>query len=73
MLRGGTKLRVDVFRPKTDVKVPGIVMWGAYGKGDSGLLPLDAMPLRAGVPESSQSGYEDLEGMLEQPARTDET
>ncbi|KAJ4350602.1 hypothetical protein N0V95_004606 [Ascochyta clinopodiicola] len=63
VLRDGTKLRADIFRPKTDEKVPGIIMWGPYGKTNSGMLTLDVMPLRAGVPESSQSGYESFEGL----------
>ena len=62
VLRDGTNLRADIFRPKTEEKVPGIVMWGPYGKGNSGMLTLDAMPLRAGVPEDSQSGCESFEG-----------
>lgn len=61
-LRDGVKIRADIFRPNTDAKVPGIVMYGPYGKGNTGPMNLDYMPLRAGIPQSSQSGYEDFEG-----------
>lgn len=37
-LRDGTKIFADVFRPKTEQKVPAIVMWGPYGKTGAGLL-----------------------------------
>ncbi|KAF4967725.1 hypothetical protein FSARC_4786 [Fusarium sarcochroum] len=62
-LRDGTKIRADIFRPKTEDKVPAIVMWGPYGKSGSGILNLSEMPLRAGIPESRLSGYEDFEGL----------
>ncbi|KAM0551721.1 hypothetical protein ACHAPJ_008288 [Fusarium lateritium] len=62
-LRDGTRIRADIFRPKTEDKVPAIVMWGPYGKSGNGILNLSEMPLRAGVPESQLSGYEDFEGL----------
>ncbi|KAF1939301.1 alpha/beta-hydrolase [Clathrospora elynae] len=62
-LRDGTKLHADIFRPKTEQKVPAIVMWGPYGKSGSGLININVMPMRAGIPESRLSGYEDFEGL----------
>jgi hypothetical protein len=61
-LRDGTKIYADVYRPKTDQKVPAIVMWGPYGKSGAGVLNIHTMPLRAGIPETRLSGYEDFEG-----------
>ncbi|KAL1792352.1 hypothetical protein ACET3X_008859 [Alternaria dauci] len=62
-LRDGTKIYADIFRPKTDQKVPAIVMWGPYGKTGTGVLNIHSMPLRAGIPETQLSGYEDFEGL----------
>ncbi|KAK1624259.1 Alpha/Beta hydrolase protein [Colletotrichum phormii] len=62
-LRDGTRIRVDIFRPKTDEKVPAILMWSPYGKTDTGVMKLDAVPLRCGVPLSKLSGYESFEGL----------
>jgi len=61
-LRDGTAIYADVFRPKTDEKVPAIVMWGPYGKTGTGMLNIHGMPLRAGIPETQLSGYEGFEG-----------
>lgn len=62
ILRDGTKIYADIFRPRTDQKVPAIVMWGPYGKTGTGMLNINSMPLRAGIPETQLSGYEDFEG-----------
>ncbi|KAJ0308771.1 hypothetical protein COL516b_003320 [Colletotrichum fioriniae] len=62
-LRDGIRIRVDIFRPKTDEKVPAILMWSPYGKTDTGTLNLHAVPLRCGVPLSKLSGYESFEGL----------
>ncbi|KAL4889704.1 hypothetical protein BDV59DRAFT_210129 [Aspergillus ambiguus] len=62
-LRDGTTIRVDIFRPVGDQKVPAVVMWGPYGKSGTGLLNLHSMPLRAGIPADRLSGYEDFEGL----------
>lgn len=35
-MRDGVKLRADIYRPKTDDKVPAIIMWGPYGKSGNG-------------------------------------
>jgi Predicted acyl esterases len=35
-VRHGTKIRVDIYRPKTEKKVPAIVSWGPYGKSGKG-------------------------------------
>ena len=61
-LRDGTKIYADIFRPKSEAKVPAIMMWGPYGKTGKGVLNLHSMPLRAGIPETRLSGYEDFEG-----------
>lgn len=63
-LSDGTKIRADIYRPKTDDTVPSIVMWGPYGKSGVGLLNIHAMPLRAGIPAGQLSGFEDFEGYL---------
>ncbi|POS71821.1 hypothetical protein DHEL01_v209790 [Diaporthe helianthi] len=62
-LRDGARLRADVYRPKTEAKVPAIMMWSPYGKSGTGVFNLDKMPLRAGVPLSQLSGYESFEGL----------
>lgn len=41
-LRDGIRIRVDIFRPKTDEKVPAILMWSPYGKTDTGTAQYDA-------------------------------
>lgn len=61
-LRDGVRIRADIYRPKTEEKVPAIVMWGPYGKSGVGALNLHAMPLRAGIPAGQLSGYENFEG-----------
>lgn len=35
-VRDGTRLRADIYRPKTEEKVPAIIMWGPYGKSGNG-------------------------------------
>ncbi|KAJ0423057.1 Alpha/Beta hydrolase protein [Aspergillus carlsbadensis] len=62
-LRDGTTIRADIYRPKTDNKVPAIIMWGAYGKSGSGPLNIGPMPGCAGIPAERLSGYEDSEGL----------
>jgi predicted acyl esterase len=61
-LRDGTKIRADIYRPKTDEKLSAIVMWGPYGKSGTGVLNLHTVPLRAGIPNDQLSGYENFEG-----------
>lgn len=39
-LRDGVRIRVDVFRPKTEEKVPAVLMWSPYGKSGTGLRDL---------------------------------
>lgn len=36
MVRHGTGIRADIYRPKTEKSVPAIVMWGPYGKSGNG-------------------------------------
>ncbi|KAM0231397.1 hypothetical protein ACHAPO_008507 [Fusarium lateritium] len=62
-LRDGLKLYADVFRPKTDDKVPAILIWSPYGKTGNGPHGLGMIPGRFGVPESQVSGYEKFEGL----------
>ncbi|KAF6808527.1 x-pro dipeptidyl-peptidase c-terminal non-catalytic domain-containing protein [Colletotrichum sojae] len=62
-LRDGVRIRVDVFRPKTEHKVPALLMWSPYGKSGTGALNLDKFPLRVGIPLSRLSGYESFEGL----------
>ncbi|KAF6823410.1 x-pro dipeptidyl-peptidase c-terminal non-catalytic domain-containing protein [Colletotrichum plurivorum] len=62
-LRDGARIRVDVFRPKTEDKVPALLMWSPYGKSGTGILNLDKFPLRVGIPLSKLSGYESFEGL----------
>ncbi|KAL2819174.1 Alpha/Beta hydrolase protein [Aspergillus granulosus] len=64
-LRDGTKIRADIYRPRTDKQVPAIIMWGPYGKSGSGPLNINSMPLRAGIPAERLSGYENFEGTLD--------
>lgn len=64
VLRDGTKIRADFYRPKTEDKVPAILMWGPYGKSGSGPLNVDHMPFRAGIPAERLSGYENFEGYV---------
>lgn len=37
-MRDGVKLYADVFRPKTNEKVPAILIWSPYGKTGNGKL-----------------------------------
>ena len=62
ILRDGTQIRADIYRPATDQKVPAIVMWGPYGKSGTGLLNIHTVPFRAGIPQEKLSGYENFEG-----------
>ncbi|KAK1995275.1 alpha/beta-hydrolase [Colletotrichum falcatum] len=59
-LRDGVSIRVDIYRPKAEGKVPAILMWSPYGKR---FFNLDKIPLRAGVPSEKVSGYESFEGL----------
>ncbi|KAK7222944.1 hypothetical protein V2G26_010947 [Clonostachys chloroleuca] len=61
--RDGARIYADVFRPKTDDKVPAILIWSPYGKTGNGPHGLGMIPGRFGVPESHVSGYEKFEGL----------
>ena len=61
-MRDGTLLRADAFRPDTSEKVPALLVWSPYGKSGAGVINLDFMPARAGIPQSALSGYEKFEG-----------
>lgn len=64
-LRDGTRIRVDIFRPKTDEKVPAILMWSPYGKTDTGAAQYDAdcavayqiLTVSSRHPESPRSSF----------------
>lgn len=60
-LRDGTTIYADVFSPATDGARPTLVGWGPYGKR-GGVMMLDDLPMRGGVPLEWQSGLEMFEG-----------
>jgi uncharacterized protein len=60
-LRDGKSIYIDIFRPSVDTPVPAIIGWGPYGK-QGGVIVLDDIPGRAGVPRSRLSGLEMFEG-----------
>lgn len=62
MMRDGTKLCVDIFRPasKENERLPALVPWSPYGKTGSGLLLTKEYPY-IGVPGSQTSGLEKFE------------
>ncbi|KAK4539777.1 hypothetical protein LTR36_010365 [Oleoguttula mirabilis] len=61
-MRDGTILRADIFRPHGSEQVPAMLVWSPYGKTGAGMINLDFMPARAGIPRSALSGYEKFEG-----------
>lgn len=64
-LRDGTTLYADVFRPATTERVPAIINWAPYGKGDTGYWVLDnaaMFPNRFGIPRAMLSGLQSWEG-----------
>jgi len=63
LLRDGTELLADVFRPiaSDDKPVPAIMPWSPYGKTGSGMQQLDMFPWRVGVPRAATSGLEKWE------------
>ena len=36
-LRDGCRIRVDIYRPVCEERVPAVVMWSPYGKSGSGM------------------------------------
>lgn len=60
-LRDGTSMYVDIFRPLGEDSMAAIVSWSPYGK-QGGILVLDDIPGRAGIPRSWLSGLEMFEG-----------
>ncbi len=60
-LRDGTRIFVDVFRPVGDTAAPVLVAWSPFGK-QGGVIVLDDIPQRAGVPQDWLSGLEMFEG-----------
>ncbi len=60
-LRDGKCIFVDILRPVGDRRVPAIVSWSPYGK-QGGVIVLDDIPGRAGIPRAWLSGLEMFEG-----------
>jgi predicted acyl esterase len=60
-LRDGKSIYIDIFRPSAEDTMPAIVSWGPYGK-QGGVLILDDIPGRAGIPKAWLSGLEMFEG-----------
>lgn len=60
-MRDGRTLYADVFLPAGNVQSPAIVGWSPYGK-QGGIIMLDDIPERAGIPQSRLSGLEMFEG-----------
>ncbi|HWJ35606.1 MAG TPA: CocE/NonD family hydrolase [Steroidobacteraceae bacterium] len=60
-LRDGKCIYVDILRPVGDTPVPAILSWGPYGK-QGGVIVLDDIPGRAGIPGALLSGLEMFEG-----------
>lgn len=60
-LRDGKSIYVDIFRPIGTDPIPAIISWSPYGKR-GGVLMLDDIPGRAGVPSQWLSGLEMFEG-----------
>jgi predicted acyl esterase len=60
-LRDGTSIFIDILRPVGETRVPAIVSWSPYGK-QGGVLVLDDIPGRAGIPRAWLSGLEMFEG-----------
>lgn len=61
-MRDGITIYVDIYRPVTDKKIPAILNWAPYGKGDTGEFSLEAFPNMLGIPKSSLSGLQSWEG-----------
>lgn len=62
-LRDGVELRVDIFRPVHDVKVPALLVWGLYRKSGAGFFTLDLVPGRSGIAASNLFGMEKFDGL----------
>ncbi len=61
ILRDGTRIYVDIFRPKTDNKVPVLINSTMFGKSGS-YVTLENMPNRADVPKEWNTGMQTWEG-----------
>ena len=61
ILRDGTKIYADIFRPVGEGKFPAILCISPYGK-EIGGQSLDDIPGRMGVPLNATSGLERFEG-----------
>ena len=61
-LRDGVTIRVDVFRPKGSAKVPVIVAWSPYGKGQGTSLSVIGVFNMIGLDNKILSGLAKFEG-----------
>jgi predicted acyl esterase len=61
VLRDGTTIYTDIFRPTGTGKYPSIVAWSPYGKQIGGAW-LDDLPNRSGVPLAAVSELQKFEG-----------
>jgi len=61
ILRDGTRIYVDIFRPNTEEKVPVLVNSTMFGKAIS-YMTLEMIPNRADVPKSWNTGFQTWEG-----------
>lgn len=62
VLRDGVRIHVDVFRPVTSEKVPVIVAWSPYGKGQGGSVSVMGIFGLVGIDNGVVSGLEKFEG-----------
>ncbi|KAF7586526.1 hypothetical protein BBP40_008698 [Aspergillus hancockii] len=61
-MRDGVRIAADIFRPAdAATPLPALMAWSPYGKTGAGVISLDIIPHRAGVPKSQLSGYEKWE------------
>ncbi|GFF83783.1 putative serine esterase Mb1866c [Aspergillus lentulus] len=61
-MRDGVRIAADIFRPAdATTPLPALMAWSPYGKTGAGVISLDLIPHRAGVPKSQLSGYEKWE------------
>ncbi|GAB1733386.1 hypothetical protein NU195Hw_g3048t1 [Hortaea werneckii] len=63
-VRDGVKLYADIYRPRSDTKVPAILCWSPFGKNFNGIDSLRLMtPWNLGIPDGTLSGLEKFEGL----------
>ncbi|KAH8693345.1 Alpha/Beta hydrolase protein [Phaeosphaeriaceae sp. PMI808] len=62
LMRDGTILRGDVFRPANKSSLPAVIMFSPYGKSGTGFFDLHLGQGRVGIPRNALSGYQSFEG-----------